>query len=83
MKQKINEIKRMQRLANIIKEDREINTLEALKNVLDEIVKEYVEETEIVAGDDLQWDPSGTNQGIDKNELLKDFTEYINDTYLS
>jgi protein-arginine kinase len=75
------EFKRMQKLAGILKENQQINSLQELSNYLTSIVNEYVGETEMVAGDKLDWDNNGTT-GISEKELVEDFIGYLQDMYL-
>ncbi len=75
------EFRRMQKLAGILKENQEINSLQELSNYLTSIVNEYVDETEMVAGDELDWDNNGTT-GISKKGLVEDFIGYLQNMYL-
>jgi hypothetical protein len=79
MKTQINEIKRMQQLAGIIKENQgqEINSIDEMYNFLENTLKDYINETKNIAGLDLDWDGDGSNMGISKNELINDFIGYL------
>ncbi|MDB4232101.1 hypothetical protein N9795_00195 [Candidatus Pelagibacter sp.] len=57
----------------------DINTLTELKAYLDSLVNDYVAATNEIAGEDLDWDGDGSNMGISKTELIKDFIGYLND----
>lgn len=52
-----------------------INNIDELSNYLKELVDEYVNETEIVAGSGLEWDEA--TKGISKEELVKDFIGHL------
>ena len=78
MKQKLNEVKRMQRLAGVIKENQEeINSTSEMYSFLERILKKYVDETENMVGSSLDWDGDGSNVGINNVELVKDFIDYL------
>jgi hypothetical protein len=77
MKKQLNEIKRMQQLAGILKENQQINTVDELKSILYSLVNDYVDDTLDVAGPNLDWDEN--TKGISKEELIKDFINQLND----
>jgi hypothetical protein len=54
-----------------------INTVDELEKYLKELLNYYVDDTIDVAGSDLDWDGDGSNMGISKEELIKDFSDYI------
>jgi hypothetical protein len=55
----------------------EVKNVKELKDVLDSLVNEYIDETEHLAGPNLDWDGDGTNVGISKDKLIKDFIDYL------
>jgi hypothetical protein len=64
----------------LLKEEMEnINNLAELKAYLDSLVNDYVAATSEVAGEDLDWDGTGSNMGISKIELIGDFINELKD----
>jgi len=71
---------KLTRNSRLLKEEvSNINTLAELKAYLDSLVSDYVADTNEIAGEDLDWKGDGSNMGISKTELVKDFIGYLND----
>jgi hypothetical protein len=81
MKTQINEIKRMQQLAGVINESQlneneSIKTLSEAKEILNEVVQDYISDSGDTAGEDLDWGKGVT--GYDsKKQLIQDFIDYL------
>jgi hypothetical protein len=70
----------MTRNSQLLKEEvSNISTLAELKAYLDSLINDYVAATSEIAGEDLDWDGDGSNMGISKTELIKDFIGHLND----
>ena len=74
MKQQLNEIKRMQKLAGVLNEN--ISTATEAEKILTGLVQDYISDAIDSAGEELDWG-KGIMGYDDKNQLVKDFITYL------